>query len=283
MKIISSGSDRSFIIFKDKVILIDPNRENLKRYIDICNFLQKKRINVPKIYKFYPNFVILKNLGKNFYSQICNGNGLKERYLSKYQKIMKEISKIHKIPLNSETIKVFNKFFDLRVIRWEWQYFLENYALNYKGYYGRKINKWLYFSEVVINSCYNIFMYHKNLIHRDLQSTNIIFYTKDKPFFIDFQGMIIGNFLYDLASLIEDPYVSLPNCVKSKLLDYYFKINDLLKPLCRFYKYYKIQRLVQVLGAFAFLSIHKNKEFFIKHLKNSEMVLKDIMIETDYL
>lgn len=281
MKIISSGSDRSFIIFKDKVILIDPNKENLRKYVDICYFLQKKRINVPKIYKFYPNFVILKNLGRNFYSQI--NNGLKEKYLGKYQRILKEISKVHKIPLNSETIKVFNKFFDLRVIRWEWQYFLENYVLNYKGYYGKKLNKWLYFSEVVINSCHNIFMYHKNLIHRDLQSTNIIFYTKDKPFFIDFQGMMIGNFLYDLASLIEDPYVSLPYWFKNKLLDYYFKINNSLLPLSRFYKYYKIQRLVQVLGAFAFLSIHKNKEFFFKHLKNSEIVLRDITIESDYL
>jgi aminoglycoside/choline kinase family phosphotransferase len=89
--------------------------------------------------------------------------------------------------------------------------------------------------------------------------------------------MMIGNFLYDLASLVEDPYLSLPQMLKQKILDYYFSMNNWNLHL--YYKYYKIQRLVQVLGAFAFLSIQKNKDFFIKQLKNSYPVLQDIILQ----
>ena len=51
------------------------------------------------------------------------------------------------------------------------------------------------------------------LIHRDLQSSNIIL-KGGRPFFIDFQGMRFGAAAYDLASLLCDPYVSLPSRCK---------------------------------------------------------------------
>lgn len=188
-----------------------------------------------------------------------------------------QIIKLHKI----------NKYYPhdfrhlgLDVLNWEWKYFIENYLLNYLG--KKNISRWIRFYQIVVNNCYNLYRVHKNLIHRDLQSTNIIFYRK-KPYFIDFQGIMVGNFMYDLSSLVEDPYVDLPECVKYKIMDFYFKSYPEVNRLSRFYRYYKVQRLVQVLGAFAFLSIHKNKEFFIQQLKNSARVLQNIEQELERL
>lgn len=269
MKIVNSGSDRNFIILKNKVLLIDPT-PNLEKYIKISNFLRKKNINVPRIYKKYRSFAIIQNIGTPIYYEIKKNNKTCNWIIKKYSLITTELIKIHNIDNLDQSIF---KFFDLKTIKWEWNYFIENYLLNYMGI--NNTYKWYLASEKIINTCYNIFKICKNLIHRDLQSTNIIFF-KRKPYFIDFQGMMIGNFMYDLASLLEDPYVMLPQYVKEKILDNYFKNQKHLQHFGRYYKYYSIQRLVQVLGAFAFLSIHKNKPFFIQNLKNSQKIFLSI-------
>ncbi|MCS6955391.1 MAG: phosphotransferase [Candidatus Calescibacterium sp.] len=273
MRVVNSGSDRSFVIFRDRVILIDPNKESLQKYIKVSDFLSKNKVNVPKIYKVFPNFVIVRNLGKSLYSEL-KGSRKTDRWLEKrYHKIINELVKFHSLPL--ENVGIFNHF-DLKVFTWEWKYFIENYLLNYLGV--KNTDRWFLFSDIVINVCYNVYKSFSNLIHRDLQSTNVIFF-RGIPYFIDFQGIMIGNFLYDLASLLEDPYINLPVYLKEKLLVSYFRNSCWNWSLFSVYRYYKIQRLVQVLGAFAFLSLHKNKDFFIGQLKNSEMVFKNIIEE----
>jgi aminoglycoside/choline kinase family phosphotransferase len=92
---------------------------------------------------------------------------------------------------------------------------------------------------------------------------------------------MISNFLYDLASLLEDPYIKLPYRFKLELLNYFFEINHFLKNYSKYYKYFKIQRLVQVLGAFSYLSIHKKKSFFIKQLNNIFNFLDNLKQEMD--
>jgi aminoglycoside/choline kinase family phosphotransferase len=63
IKVVQSGSNREFIILKRNVILIDPDFNNLQKYINILSFLKKNNINVPQIKKIYNNFIILQNLG----------------------------------------------------------------------------------------------------------------------------------------------------------------------------------------------------------------------------
>jgi len=274
MKIINSGSDRFFILVnKKKIILVDQNKDNLKKYVSLAMFLRGKRVNVPRIYAYNSNFAIIENFGNTLF-QLISKNSYNVSFLEKkYYSILDEILKLHKIDIIKQNIISKFPFFDLKVLRWEWNYFMDNFLINYLS--SNKVNKWIYYSEIIANVCFNIFRDYKTLIHRDLQSTNILF-RKNKVYFIDFQGMMVGNFLYDLASLLEDPYVSLPNYLKEKLLAFYFQKSFYPKDLVLYYKYYKIQRLVQVLGAFAFLSIHKNKAFFINNLKRSLPILQQI-------
>ncbi|MGB9638798.1 MAG: hypothetical protein ACPL1F_05845, partial [bacterium] len=262
--------------------------ENLKKYIKILSFLNNKNINVPKIKKIYNNFIILQNLTQNSLFNIYIKQNKKNilKIQDKYKLVLKEISKLYKIKINDYNIDLIGiKQFDLKVLKWEWQYFIENYLINYKGVNNFKVYSFFLLSEEFINTCYNIIKEFPTLIHRDLQSTNIIFY-KNKPYLIDIQGMMISNFLYDLASLIEDPYINLPYKIKYNLLEYFFKINYNLVKYSRYYIFFKIQRLIQVLGAFSYLSIHKNKPFFIKQLKNIFSLLSNLkqeMVPWDYL
>lgn len=287
IKVVQSGSNREFIILKKSVILIDPDFNNLQKYINILSFLKKNNINVPKIKKKYNNFIILQNLGSksllNIYLKLKENKKNLNKIKSKYKLTLKEISKLYRIDIKKkykELKKIGIRDFNLKVLKWEWQYFVENYAINYKGLNNLKIHKLYLLSEEIINTCYNIIKTYPTLIHRDLQSTNIIFY-KNKPYLIDTQGIMISNFLYDLSSLLEDPYIKLPYRFKLELLNYFFEINHLLKNCSKYYKYFKIQRLVQVLGAFSYLSIHKKKSFFIKQLNSIFNLLDNLKQEMD--
>ncbi len=88
------------------------------------------------------------------------------------------------------------------------------------------------------------------LVHRDFQSTNLLI-RNHRIYLIDFQGMRMGPALYDLASLLEDPYARLPETLKTALLTYWCEqtaqAGDTAETA---YRYAAVQRLLQAAGAY---------------------------------
>jgi len=119
---------------------------------------------------------------------------------------------------------------------------------------------------------------YTGLLHRDFQSRNIL--VKDgNYYFIDFQGARFGPLPYDLASLLIDPYVNLPRALQLKLLNYYVKrLSDFIAvdagEFLDAYTYCAINRNLQILGAFAFLSRVKGKKDFETYIPPAVSSLK---------
>lgn len=117
-------------------------------------------------------------------------------------------------------------------------------------------------------------------LHRDCQSRNIML-KEGEPRFIDFQGGRRGPLGYDLASLLMDPYVSLAPQLQEELRESYCALLSRTAPeACadrelfqRCYEDLALQRNLQILGAFAFLSQQKCKPFFARFLKPSVAML----------
>lgn len=108
------------------------------------------------------------------------------------------------------------------------------------------------------------------LIHRDFQSRNIIVH-KDKIGFVDWQGARLGPPAYDLASLLIDPYVNLNDSVREILFERYAKALEkiekaLAEDLRQYYLYIAVQRNLQVLGAFGYLTKVKRKAQFAQYI-----------------
>ncbi|GBC61920.1 hypothetical protein DENIS_2882 [Desulfonema ishimotonii] len=103
-------------------------------------------------------------------------------------------------------------------------------------------------------------------MHRDMQSRNIM--VRDgRVCFIDFQGGRMGPIQYDLASLLIDPYVSLPGPVRDRLLRYCIERLSARRTVDpeRFTACYEgcaLARNLQMLGAFGFLSRVRGKTGF---------------------
>ncbi len=116
-------------------------------------------------------------------------------------------------------------------------------------------------------------------LHRDFQSRNIMI-KKDQVRIIDFQAGRIGPPGYDIASLLIDPYAGLPLRLQEELLGYYLnkmsQQNGLdIDRLKNSYPYLVVQRNLQIIGAFAFLSGKKRKAFFNQFLLPSLIMLQN--------
>ena len=104
------------------------------------------------------------------------------------------------------------------------------------------------------------------ILHRDFQSRNLMV-CEGKIRIIDFQGARLGPLGYDPASLLIDPYAGLSLDRQQALLGCYLDALAAHIPLDRGrfmegYYYMALQRNLQILGAFAFLSKNRGKHFF---------------------
>jgi NDP-sugar pyrophosphorylase family protein/aminoglycoside/choline kinase family phosphotransferase len=103
------------------------------------------------------------------------------------------------------------------------------------------------------------------IVHRDLQSSNVL--VRDGGIFlIDFQGMRLGTAAYDLASLLCDPYVNLPDDMRDELLDYYLGLIPDSGAVRDLFWVAAVERLSQALGAFGRLGAVSTTSYFLKHI-----------------
>jgi aminoglycoside/choline kinase family phosphotransferase len=108
---------------------------------------------------------------------------------------------------------------------------------------------------------------------------------QDRVRFIDYQAGRLGPLAYDLASLLIDPYAALPDHLQDALLEHYLDTLTTLLPYdrARFRQEYlllALQRNLQFLGAFAFLSQQRGKPFFRQYLVPSLHSLQALLAKT---
>lgn len=109
-----------------------------------------------------------------------------------------------------------------------------------------------------------------HVIHRDFQSRNLMV-LRNRIGLVDFQGMRFGPPAYDLASLLIDPYVQLPEAVQAALKDVYWQgarhfLGMSRSELDRSYRAVRLCRNLQVLAAYAFLGCARGKTHFLAYI-----------------
>jgi aminoglycoside/choline kinase family phosphotransferase len=94
------------------------------------------------------------------------------------------------------------------------------------------------------------------LTHRDYHSRNLIFH-QGRLFMIDFQDARMGPCQYDLASLLRDSYVSLPDKLIDEILEgYAIETGHVTESDCARFRYIfdimSLQRNIKALGTFGY-------------------------------
>ncbi len=280
------GSDRLFYRLQapsqEKLILVHYNPEKAENvyYAEHARFLKEHSIHVPNVlaHDSKEHLLWLQDLGKkNLWSQRDQPWNVRRPL---YQLALIDVARLHRLSLREVQAAgiTLQKEFDEDLYRWEQEYFLEN-ALGELFHATPQTQQSIVSSTSLKNLATQLAALPRQLIHRDLQSQNIIL-EKDQPWLIDFQGMRAGLAPYDVASLLCDPYVSMIPAEREELLAFYqqeMEWNGFIFPydFKRVFWQCATQRLMQALGAYGFLSLHRGKKKFEEYIAPALLQLRE--------
>ena len=276
-RISGDASFREFYRIKKKKktsIIVFATKEKFKNLIVYCvvnKILNDYKILSPRLIKnsYKDNMMEITDLGSlSFYDYIKN----KKNKFKEYKKLIELILKLQKIKLKnnyyfgkkkikfikysiSDLHKESDLFFD-----WYLKFIIKNKNI-------KKIKKIL---KKEFNSIYKKLYFKNNCFtHRDFHASNIML-NNNKLAVIDSQDAIIGNPLYDVASLIDDIRIKLPKNLQDNLFKYYvlkskFKTKDKIY-LKNDFDILSVQRNLKILGIFVRLYKRDHKSSYLKYL-----------------
>lgn len=165
--------------------------------------------------------------------------------------------------------------FDADLYRWEQDYFYRECA---QGVFGINIPRPDSDFEDLTR---RLLDFPRRLLFRDFQSQNIMVSEGGDIRVIDFQGMRLGNPFYDVASLLFDPYVEKlgGEFIDEALGEYLNFLPDASFPgfaeSREMLNFAGVERLLQALGAYGFLSAKKGKTEYVKYFAPAAANLLD--------
>ncbi|MFC1821853.1 aminoglycoside phosphotransferase family protein [Thermodesulfobacteriota bacterium] len=257
-------SEVSFIVMANSPDTTFAKRENLA-YLKIGRHLFGKGVPLPEIHSFdlTHGWFIIEDFGDVSLQEAGSENPDRTAL---YEKVVETLFRLQTDGSHGFDTRwcCQTESYDYDVMRrYESNYFRDAFLINYLGL-DRKWNHlespFDYLAEGA-SGAENHF-----LLHRDFQSRNIMISTS-KIGIIDWQGARLGPLGYDLASLLIDPYSALSSSEKNYLFQCYLQLlrdhqPGLVDPFRRTYPYLAIQRNLQILGAFSYLSKVMEKNFF---------------------
>ena len=267
---------------KNTSIIVSAKKDkfkNLAVYAVVNNILNANKINAPKLLSNYykNNMIEISDLGeKSFYDHIVSKkNKLKDyksliKLLTKVQKIkIKKVYKLDKfkIKIPKYTLSNLHKESDL-FFDWYLKYFLKS----------KKISMIKRLLRTELNTVYKKLIYRNDtFVHRDFHVSNIMM-NKKKLGLIDSQDAIIGNPLYDIASLIDDVRIKLPGKLQNDLLNFYHKNSkfkkEKIEKLKNDFDILSVQRNLKILGIFVRLFKRDNKDNYLRFLPYTWLLIE---------
>tara|TARA_B100000700_G_scaffold29253_1_gene28132 strand:- start:1438 stop:2403 length:966 start_codon:yes stop_codon:yes gene_type:complete len=304
-KIRSDASFREFFRLhkgKKTSIIVTAKKErfkNLQAYSAINKFLKTKGIYTPRLisHHFMEGIIEIEDFGDKtllYYAKKSkNKFALYKRCVDIILKIQK-IRPVRKIKFSSNKYLNLSSY-NLANLHKESNLFIDWYL---PGIIGKKKSlKYRKILKIELNKLYKkIFFKNQFIVHRDFHVSNIMPYNK-KLGVIDTQDAILGNPMYDLASLIDDVRLRVPPVIKVKIFKYYLRNCSIKKKqlflLKNDFDILSIQRNLKILGIFYRLFKRDNKPQYLKYLpytwslielrmknkifKNLKMILKKIV------
>ena len=276
-KIRSDASFREFFRLKKgnkTSIIVTAKKEryrNLIAYSAINKFLRRKGIHTPKTISqhFSEGIMEIEDFGDN---TLFHSIRKSKNIFPYYKKSINVILKLQKIkPINKIKIKLNRNLklnnYNIKNLHKDSDLFLNWYLPGVLG--KRKSKKFKKKIKIELNKLYKqIYFKNKFIVHRDFHVSNIM-PVKSKLGIIDTQDVILGNPMYDVASLIDDVRIQIPLTIKNKIFQYYLKKSSLRKNiyfLKNDFDILSIQRNLKILGIFYRLDIRDKKPQYLKYL-----------------
>ena len=270
----TAGSRRVYFRLRESlrtfIVLVSPSDDaDFGRFLRITQFYRLMDVPVPMVYCIddAAQQVALEDLGDQRLYDVARGEGepaaASQEWTAAdaYRKVIHLLVDLQTrcFQRHQECPDIRSRLFDQDDLLWETGYFSAQYLQGYRGIAYTPPEK-AALDAVFAELARRVDAQPKTIMHRDFQSQNIMIQFDGAVRVIDYQGSRLGSLYYDLASLLLDPYVMLPDSEVEELLRYYHakSLNPLpFEEMRREFLLAGAQRVMQALGAYCFLSREK--------------------------
>ncbi|MBT7788274.1 MAG: phosphotransferase [Calditrichaeota bacterium] len=276
------GSQRKFYRIQGdsetRVVIIDGEIEQFRLFIDRGRLFRGLNVNIPEVFDYSEKLHIIleTDLGDRSLELIAHETNDRITY---YKQVIDLLVHWQKSFDNEPGLKMSYQIqtYDFDFARHDTRLFTERYLRGYLSLSQSKVKLLDTFFDDLAERTANV---RSTLMHRDFQARNIHWY-RDKPNIVDFQAAVVGPYTYDIASLIFDNHVDISQEERSDLLDYFFRHypecdkSDLYAPA--------LQRTLQAIGAYAFLSKVQGKRQYEQYIPNGVSNLRILQRKFDWI
>ena len=157
--------------------------------------------------------------------------------------------------------------FDIEKLTWELHYFLKHFV---EGHRQREltVEDRAGLSEAFHLLCQEIASWPRVLCHRDFHSRNLMLH-RDRLFWIDFQDARMGPATYDLASLLRDAYVDVPEEMSEELAERFRQRavpGESREQFRRRFELMAVQRTLKALGTFGYMATVRRNPVYLPYM-----------------
>jgi N-acetylmuramate 1-kinase len=267
------------------VLQSPPDDADFGRFLRITQFYRLVRFPVPMVYCIddAAHQVVLEDLGERRLFDLVvaarsthAGGGESESVIDAYRKAVDLLIDLQTRcqALHQECPDIRSRLFDREQLLWETAYFRVQYLEGYRQIAPTVTSGLQSLFEGLADKVDN---QPKAVMHRDYQSQNLMAASDGILHVIDYQGSRLGSIYYDLASLLLDPYIGLEDGAIDELLRYYHTRSlhtSSFEVMRGAFLLAGMQRVMQALGAYCFLSRVKGISSFAEHITPGEQRLR---------
>jgi N-acetylmuramate 1-kinase len=285
VKLAGDASDRNFyrLIFSkpvvrgaDRAVLMvlgEPWTQGELPYLNVRRFMERAGLPVPALYfeNCAAGLILIEDFGDvTLEDAIRTAPADKVEWLYRQAIDLMLRLQIEATLERDDKCVAFSLAFDVEKLMYELNFFFEHAILNYKQ---AKVadNDELEIRRGFRHISETIAAEPGYLNHRDYHSRNIMV-DGGKLKLVDFQDARLGPIQYDLASLLMDSYVRIPDDMIGRLQEYCklrlsekYKIDVDGDHFDKIFDYMVVQRNIKAAGSFAYLDCVKIKNRYLKY------------------
>lgn len=261
-----AGSDRHFIRIGSApsdgpsfvLIVWDSLDPDWDRFLGMARDISERLDLLPAIFAADADhgLILEEDLGAMTLKRLCSDNA-GDTVRTTYRRVLECAARWHGLGGDAGEM-VRERVMDEEMFLWETGYFADHCVRDYFGRECALDSAWERERATLAAEAARLPL---ACMHRDFQSENIMV-TDGRIRFIDFQGARLGPREYDLASLLLDPYVDIGGDESIEtMLSYYTEVSG-VEITGHAFRTAAAQRLMQALGAFGNLSIHKGRQWY---------------------
>jgi hypothetical protein len=244
-------------------VMVAANAEAVEWFQEISGLMKILCVDTPKFIGLYKQCAVLEDLGDEMLQNRMAGAG-EDDYRREYTPILADLAEFQEKSASKPKnhMKCYGVLFDLEKLMWEVEFSNNHFLTNNldpppNDHYLKELGQeWT-------KLCEDLSATVPTLTHRDLHSRNIMMHD-GRRVWIDYQDARMGRIEYDLASLLYDPYVNMPQGIRDELATGFFSLtvkgNRDSENSSELLNLSAAQRLYKALGTYGYQT-HINKSY----------------------